>query len=227
MKYPGQELENFDNASVWNKYIYSLLKKYLRNNMLEVGAGIGSFTKNYEKKFSEIMITEADQENLSRLKNKFSNNNNISISNSLVKDINKKFDSIIYLNVLEHIENDIDEINSALDKINSNGYLVLLVPAHSKLYGKFDKAIGHYRRYEINFFTKVKFNNSKLIDLCYLDCFGYFLYRANQMIFKKETYPSKIKIFIWDKLFVPLTVLFDFAFRYKFGKNIMCIMQKK
>ena len=46
MDYPGLELENFDKATIWRKYIYLLVKKYISNNVLEVGAGIGSFTRN-------------------------------------------------------------------------------------------------------------------------------------------------------------------------------------
>jgi len=48
MKYIGLELENFDKAHIWRKYIYLLIQKYIDNNVLEVGAGIGSFTKNYK-----------------------------------------------------------------------------------------------------------------------------------------------------------------------------------
>ena len=55
------------------------------------------------------------------------------------------------MNVLEHIKNDLKEIKIALSKLNKNGYLIILVPAHDKLYTKFDHEIGHFRRYEIDF----------------------------------------------------------------------------
>ena len=48
----------------------------------------------------------------------------------------------------------------------------------------------------------------------------------NKTFFKEETYPSNLKIFIWDKIFTPLTIVFDYLTRYKFGKNILCIYQK-
>ena len=174
-----------------------------------------------------ITLTELDNKNLNELKKKFTNKRNIKIFNKSTKDINNKFNTIIYLNVLEHIKDDISEINNALEKLNVGGHLIILVPAGSKLYGKFDKAIGHFRRYELDFFKQNKFANAKLIKLYCLDCFGYFLYMINQFIFKEEVYPSKFKIFIWDKFFTPITVIIDFLFRYKFGKNIMCILQKK
>ena len=47
MEYPGKELEVFDQAKIFQKYIHLIIKKYLKDNILEVGAGIGSFTKSY------------------------------------------------------------------------------------------------------------------------------------------------------------------------------------
>ena len=226
MKYAGLELENFDRAHIWRKYIFFLIKKYFREDFLEGGAGIGSFTKNYSNKFNNVTLTELDENNLIQLRKKFNNHKNIKILNDFTKNINGNFNTIIYLNVLEHIEKDVEEINEALNKINSGGHLILLVPAGNKLYGKFDKAVGHFRRYELDFFKNNKFENGNVIDLYRLDCLGYFLYFVNQLIFKNETYPSKLKIFIWDKFFTPLTIIFDRLTNYKFGKNIICIIKK-
>jgi len=227
MRYPGLELESFDKAHIWRKYIFFLTKKYFKNEMLEVGAGIGSFTHNYLNKFNKIALTETDENNFKRLKIKFEKNLNIKIFNNLVANVPGKFNTIIYLNVLEHIEDDINEINKAAEKLNQNGYLIILVPAHQKLFNKFDKAVGHFRRYELNFFKNNTFNNLKLIDLYHLDFFGYFLYFINQIFFKEEVYPTKLKIFLWDKIFTPITIIFDFLLNYKFGKNIICVYKKE
>ena len=132
---------------------------------------------------------------------------------------NGKFNSILYMNVLEHIKNDKKEINISLSKLNKKGYLIILVPAHNELYTKFDKEIGHFRRYKIKFFKKLKLKNSKIIKLQYLDCLGYFLYYLNKMFYKDEVYPSESKIFIWDKFFTPLTFFLDKFLNYKFGKK--------
>ena len=132
----------------------------------------------------------------------------------------------MYLNVLEHIEDDTKEINEAFQKLNPGGFLIILVPAHNNLYSEFDKAIGHFRRYEIKYFKNLKENISKLIKLNFLDAAGYFLYYINKIFFKKEVYPSKLKIYIWDKFFTPITFILDKILFYKFGKNILYIIQK-
>ena len=68
MNYPGKELEIFDKAVFWRKYIYILVKKYLKDDLLEVGAGIGSFSNNYKNKINNITLTELDKENIKQLK---------------------------------------------------------------------------------------------------------------------------------------------------------------
>ena len=71
MDYTGKELEAFDKATVWRKYIYFLIKKFLKKNILEVGAGIGSFTKNYINNTKNITLTDLDTYNYDILKKNF------------------------------------------------------------------------------------------------------------------------------------------------------------
>ena len=151
---------------------------------------------------------------------------NITVLESQIANVSQKFNTICHFNVLEHIEADILEIENSIQKLNVDGHLIILVPAHQKLYGKLDRAVGHYRRYNINFFKKNIFKNARIVELKYLDIFGYFLYFLNKFFFKEETFPTKLKIFIWDKIFTPFTIIADFLFRYKFGKNILCVYKK-
>ena len=226
LKYPGKELALFDQAKFWRKYVYLLTKKFFGKNILEVGAGIGSFTSNYYKEDSNITLTELDQNNLEILRKKFVSKRNILIENKFTNKFEKKFDTIIYMSVLEHIEHDVSEINIALSKLVSKGHLIILVPAHNYMYSQFDKEIGHFKRYEIDFFQNLKFSNSKIIKCFMTDTMGWILYYLNKIFYKNEKYPSKLKIFLWDKLFVPFTIILDFLTLYKMGKNIIVIIRK-
>tara|TARA_B100000575_G_C23006820_1_gene580067 strand:+ start:185 stop:868 length:684 start_codon:yes stop_codon:yes gene_type:complete len=223
-KYPGKELEIFDKAIVFQKYIYFLTKKFLKNKTLEVGAGLGSFTRNYFKEINDVSITEIDQNNFNILKEKFKNEK-INIFSEKIQHIEGKFESIIYLNVLEHIESDLEEIDDALSKLCKGGYLIIVVPAHQELFTNFDREIGHFRRYDKKFFNR-NYNNASIEKLIYIDAMGYFLYFLNKVIFTKETYPSSLKVQIWDKIFTPITILVDFILGYKFGKNVLCVLKK-
>ena len=226
-KYPEIALERFDKADLWIKYIILKIKKFLKDDILEVGAGCGSFTKSYMRNFHSITLTDMDNNSFNLLKKNFVNEKSVNVIKSSTKNIDKKFNTILYFNVLEHVKEDKLEIKTALEKLNNGGHLIVLVPAHQKIYSKLDKAVGHFKRYDIDFFKRNKFENSKVIKLHFLDFFGYLLYHLNKIFFKEETYPSNLKIFIWDKIFTPFTVVVDYLTGYKFGKNILCIYKKE
>jgi len=225
-KYPEIALERFDNANFWILYFVFKIRKFLKDDILEVGAGCGSFTRGYMKNFKSITLTDADDNSFNLLKKNFTNEKRINVIKSNIEDIDKKFNTLLYFNVLEHVKEDKLEIKNALKKLNYGGHLIILVPAHQKIYSKLDKVVGHYRRYNINFFKENKFENSKIVKLHFLDFFGYFLYYLNKIFFKEETYPTDLKIFIWDKIFTPLSTIVDFLTGYRFGKNILCIYKK-
>ena len=225
MEYPGQELEIFDKANIFQKYVFLKIKKYFKDGIIEVGAGLGSFTKEYINEYQNVHLSDLDTYNYSQLKKKFSNKKNIIFKEKISK-INFTYNTIVYLNVLEHIENDLEELRIASSKLNPGGKLIILVPAHQNLYSKFDKSVGHCKRYDANFFKNINIDNLKIKKLIFLDLLGYILYFFNKIFFKEEEYPSKIKILIWDKIFIPITIILDFITMYKFGKNILCIYEK-
>ena len=227
MNYPGKELEMFDKAHFWRKYLHLVTKKFIGKKILEVGAGIGSFTKIYIKENVNIILSEIDDQNCEILKKKFDLKKNVKVENKFINQFNETFDTILYLSVLEHIENDKKEILNALEKLQNKGHLIICVPAHNYMYSNFDKEIGHFRRYEMNFFNTLYLKNTIIKKRFFIDSFGYILYFLNKLIFNKEVYPSKLKIFIWDKIFIPIACVVDFFSFYKFGKNIVCIIQKK
>lgn len=225
-KYPEIATERFDNANLHIKYCLNFIKKFISGNVLEVGGGCGSFTRQYiSNDLESVSITELDPKNISDLKKKFSNNKKVKVFNKNITDIHGEFDTILYLHVLEHIKDDVNELNQAIKKLKKGGFIVIMVPQHQHIYSNLDKAVGHFRRYEKEFFKQnlIGLNRVRLLSL---DTIGYFLYYLNKLFFKNEVFPSKLKIFIWDKFFTPLTMIVDFLSGYKFGKCILAIYKK-
>jgi phospholipid N-methyltransferase len=226
LDYPGKELEIFDKAIFWRKYLYSKIKKFLGKEILEVGAGMGSFTRTYLNKNMNVMLTELDSNLLNILKKSFNHKENITIEERYTKNIEKKFETILYISVLEHIKDDNDEIKIALSKLKQNGNLIICVPAHNYMYSKFDKEIGHYRRYNIDFFKSLKLDQANIEKCFFLDSTGWFVYFLNKLFFKNEDYPSIVKVLIWDRLLIPISIILDYLTFFKLGKNIICIIKK-
>lgn len=228
MKYIGKELENFDYASFWRKYTLNKVRKYFKGKkVLEIGSGIGSFSKLILQDVEQLTLVEPDQEYYELLKKKFKHSSKVKeIYNGTVSNIkDEKFDVIIHFQVLEHIKDDNKEILRNLDLLNEGGYLIICVPSFMSLYSKFDKAVGHFKRYVKNDFFKFDLNGSKIVKMFYLDSSGYIIYRMFSFFLNSE-YPNKYLILIWDKIFIPFSFILDKILLYKIGKNLISIIQK-
>lgn len=230
--YIGSELELFRKARNWKSYTRQLLRKYLGNEVLEVGAGIGATT--------EILCTpdqkrwiclEPDPEMGKTLTHSIDSGylpSSCKAAVGTLSDLNPqdRFDSVIYIDVLEHIENDKAEVELASNFLSKNGFLIILAPAHQWLYTPFDEAIGHYRRYNKAMLSAVIPRNLECVSLKYLDCVGLLASLGNRLLLKSSM-PSEKQILLWDRAMVPLSRKIDPLIHYAIGKTILGIWKKK
>jgi len=227
MRYSGWELNFFDNSKNFRDYQFFLIKKYLKNNLLEVGPGNGIMVDKYiSKYFSNISLSEIDKNLNKTLVKKFKNKKNVKIYKKKIGEFKNKFNSIIYSDVIEHIKDDEKEIKIALKKLNKNGYLIIMVPAFQYLYSEYDKSIGHFRRYEKQFFVDfAKKNKIKCVKSIYFDSIGYFFLVLSKLINTKNKKNVGLGAFVWN-LFVPISRILDILIGYSFGKSVLCIYRK-
>ena len=135
------------------------------------------------------------------------------------------FDTIIYIDVLEHIENDSEELNRAASHLRPGGHLIVLSPAHQRLFSPFDAAIGHFRRYDRKMLQAISPAGLRLERMRYLDCAGLILSAAN-MLLLRQSMPTKAQLGFWDRWIVPVSRVFDKPFRYSLGKTIIAIWER-
>ena len=224
IQYDGFELEHFDSASNFRKYQISLVKNFIKGKFLEVGAGKGGLIPFYKKLANDITIIEPEKKLFNILKKKYLNKK-IKIEKKTIKDIKKKYDTIIYYDVLEHIKNDLKEIKNASKKLNKNGHLIFSVPAYQTFYSSFDKSVGHYKRYNKQDFLKLeKKTNLKIEKLAYYDSMGFLFLVLNKIFSLKQT-NLKNKIYLWN-LLMPISKFIDFLTFNKFGKSLLCVFKK-
>ena len=220
------ELEFFDATKNWRKYQFENILKYINSSVLEVGPGTGNSVQYYKNRASQITLLEINKHLANSLKSKFDGDKKIIVLNSDIHSQKKKFDTILYMDVLEHIEDDKKEIDKALKQLNSGGYLIFFVPAYQFLYSNFDKSIGHVKRYSKRFFLSFKKNeNISIIELKYFDSIGFFMAVLNKLFNKNKKETIGLGVKIWDKL-IFLSKIMDVIFLNKFGKSLFCIMKK-
>lgn len=229
--YIGNELELFQHATVWKKYYANILKPYIKGNVLEVGAGIGSTTEYLcDGSQAKWLCLEPDPSLFAKLQNKIQAKELPSccyaikgVTGDLQKNI--KFDTILYIDVVEHIENDAAELRQAMEILTEGGHLIVLVPAHQFLYSPFDKTIGHYRRYHKKKLLAAAPGDLQLQKLVYLDSVGLVASLMNKY-FLKQDYPTIKQINFWNKFMIPVSKTLDRIVNYNLGKTLVGIWKK-
>jgi len=229
--YIGNELDLFARAQRWKAYWSSSVRDYVFGDVLEVGAGFGAnIPYLLNSSVRSLTLIEPDGDLYSRLNEECRKNHPQSLlyptqgTTESMKNT-KEFESIVYIDVLEHIEYDRKELELASSILKPGGYLVVLVPAYQFLYSNFDRSIGHYRRYSRASLAQLIPSGCELVHLKSLDSAGLFTSLANALLLKQSV-PSESQIRIWDKYFVGASRLIDPILGYKVGKSIVAVWQK-
>lgn len=233
--YPGKDLEAMDFAVNYHQWIFDLLQPFLGKHLVEVGAGTGSFSEfllrmnpeslsliepsemfNSLRKNSKLTRTTAD---ISYFQNIFTE-----VSNE-IKD-KQQPDTIIYINVLEHIENDRKEIETVYQTLEKTGRICIFVPAMPLLYSEFDRHIGHFRRYRKNeLLEKCQKAGFKILLARSFDFPGILPWLVKYRILKSKKMESGAVKF-YDDFAVPLIRRLEAILPPPIGKNLLVVGEK-
>ncbi|WP_241392633.1 SAM-dependent methyltransferase [Rippkaea orientalis] len=230
-QYVGSELEIAREATNWKNYFCSLIYPYLGNEVLEVGAGMGGTTKVLCKSHHKRWLCLEPDAQLASIIDDSINQKDLPncclVKNGTLIDLesSEKFDSLVYIDVLEHIKDDIHETNLATNYLKPGGNLIILCPAHQWLFTPFDSALGHYRRYNKKTLSLVIPEYLICQKLMYLDSIGTLASLGNRLLLKSSQ-PTLQQIKFWDRVMVPLSTQIDPLIGYSFGKSILGIWQK-
>ena len=225
--YEGWELEHFDNSDNFRNYQNDLFKNHLKGHVAEVGPGNGENLQIYKDKVEILELYEPSKVLFENLISKFGSDKKFIIKNEVFSLKENTYDSILYLDVLEHIENDHQEIIKAFNSLKEGGKLIINVPAFQHLYSNFDKDVKHFRRYnKKTLLNLIKNLNYLSYELKYYDSLGYILSLMSKLFTKnyKNNFNKKIKI--WNSL-IPLSKILDTLIFHLFGKSLILIITKK
>ena len=227
MNYSGWELGFFDKSKNFRYYQFSLIKKFLKDKILEIGPGNGVLAETYLRKYySNISLSELDPKLNRKLVRKFKNSKNVKIYKKKIRNFKGKFNSIIYSDVIEHIQDDIKEVESAYSKLKKNGHLIIMVPAFQYLYSDYDKSIGHFRRYQKKRFKDLaKKNKWKIEKMIYFDSIGFLFGLMSKILNSRNQNNVKFGALIWNFL-IPLSKILDILLNNSVGKSLLCVYKK-
>ena len=227
--YQGSELELFASAVNWKCYWSGHVRPHLGKRVLEVGAGMGINTPYLNRAAAEWVCLEPDGKMAELLAAGIRAGTipaNRAI-NGMISDLppTPSFDSILYIDVLEHIQDDAAELSLAAERLCPGGKIIMVGPAHSWLFSEFDKSIGHFRRYSKWSLKALRSTAVELTLVKQLDIVGVLASMSNRLALR-QAMPNATQIALWDRYMVPMSRVLDPLFFYQFGKSIMAVWQR-
>lgn len=229
--YVGDELTVFQDAVNWKSYFRRSLAPYIRGDVLEVGAGMGGTTRILcDGTQKSWLCLEPDPALVEKLEafgreQPYALPPEVKVGSLASLDPNRTFDTVLYIDVLEHIEDDRAELERAAARLRTNGHLIVLSPAFQFLFSEFDKAVGHYRRYTAKTLAAVFPRSLKRERLFYLDSVGMMTSLVNRFLLKQGT-PNAGQIKLWDRAIVPISRVVDPLLFRSFGRSVIGIYRK-
>lgn len=227
----SRELELLSNTPTSTRIILDVLKPYLGQNVLEVGAGLGHITTMLCEDGHVVTALEPDTSLFQRIDtpqnaNCLNTTLEDAVSQGLLAE-NIQYDSALYVNVLEHIAKDIDELATARSTIKDDGTIVIFVPALPALYGSMDAISSHYRRYrKKELLAVISAANMTAERIFYFDSIGIIPYwLAYKVLNQKTLGGSTVKLY--DKIVIPTSMALSRMTKNKIcGKNLIVIAKK-
>ncbi len=218
-------------ASNYFDWQHRLILPELGSRVLEIGCGMGNFTEHLVHREMVIGIDVID-ECVKAHRQRFTRYPNVTCQKKDVLDPsftslqNYRLDSVVCLNVLEHIENDHQALRQIHEVLPPGGRAIFIVPAFESLYGPIDAKLGHYRRYsKKSLRTVAEQAGFRIRQLRYMNFIGYFGWWINaHLLHKTEQSPAQIQFF--DRQIVPLLSSLEMHWEPPWGQSLFTVLVK-
>lgn len=228
--YSGTELDAMAEARNYCRWIFQFFQPYLGARIVEIGAGTGTFSRLLLEAHTapELTLFEAAANLFPALERQFAADPRVrlhfgSFNPSL---LGKSPDSVVMVNVLEHISDDDGVLSEIHQSLSSGGHLLLFVPALEWNFGSLDKAFDHFRRYSKPALrTKIERAGFQLVRLRYVNALGiasWFL--AGKILRQRTLNPAQVRWY--DRWIIPWSFRLEGILKPPLGQSLLAVARK-
>ena len=211
-------------APNYNAWLLERARPYIGPRVLDVGAGIGTFTVELAGLAEDVVALEPDPEEAGVLRARFADDDRVSVLQCTAAELpadEPPFDAAICFNVLEHVRGDVEALRVIHARLRPGGHLLLLVPAHPALYGETDRAVDHVRRYDGPTLRRsVDAAGFELVELRHVNPVGAVGWAVSSRLLRRREIPAG-PLALYDRL-VPLFKALD-RLRLPFGLSLWAV----
>ena len=229
--YAGNDLEVLADMPNYYSWIMETFGPHVRGQVVEYGAGVGTISAHLAPLADTLMLIEPSPNLAERLRDRFATSPHVQIvAERLESHVAQlppaSVDTIVLVNVLEHIADDGAALRQLLHALRPGGHLLLFVPALQLLMSRLDRDLGHFRRYHRPDLIGKVTTAGAVVDACrYIDLFGVFPWLIVNTIMGATAFNPTL-VALNDRYAVALTRNFEKFFGAPFGKNIILVARK-
>ena len=229
--YRGDELVATAYARNYNRWIMHFLEPHLGRVIVEVGAGTGSYTRELLTTNPErLLAVEPSIHLYPQLERALADFDNVETSHGTLRMVADKIgataDTVVYVNVLEHIADDAAEVREAARVLKPGGKLALFVPALPWLSSRFDRDVGHQRRYQRRELVDlVNANGLRVIEARYFDLLGIAIWLIVMRFMGMRMGAGRVRLY--DSVIVPVARTVDRLLGPPLGKSLIVIAERQ
>lgn len=229
--YSGADLETLAAAPRYQNWIFDQIQPHLGGIVAEFGAGLGTFSNLILPHCEALHLIEPSPPLFKRLEMRFSADQRVSVSPDTIERYltapgRPRFDAVVMINVLEHIQDDAACLAQLHGAIHPGGKLLLFVPAMEFLFSKLDREVGHFRRYTKPALHRRLADAGFIIErIGYMDLLGIApWYLVNTLGGATGFNPFLVRLY--DMVGIPLTRLAERLVPAPVGKNLIAVAAK-
>ena len=220
-------LGELDGAVNYRRWILDLARPALAVPILEIGAGHGTFTADLAE-LGSTRAVEPDAAAYAILAERYGRDSHVEVTHGTIEAVSPEahFNSVVMINVLEHIEDDTAQLRLVAQRLAPGGALVIWVPAFQMLYSEFDRELGHYRRYRKAGLTLAATSAGFEIDrVHYVNMPGWFSWLVITRLLRRRPTAGPL-ISIFDRVVVPFVRAVEDRIKPPFGQSILLVARK-
>lgn len=197
-------LQSIRHAKGFNRWLLSQFEQFVGKRILEGGCGIGNLTEFFLDR-ERLVALDNDPFYVETIGTRYGHLANMRVHDMSLTELDtdrlrpEHLDTVICINVLEHIEQERDVLGGFFDVLAPGGHAIVLVPAHPSLYTGVDKALGHCRRYtEPYLLERMSEAGFEVVQCRGFNRFGALGWFVSGKVFGKTTItPGQMKAFEW------------------------------
>ena len=221
-----QALEELDaNVPNYNEWVRSLVEPAAQGTVLELGAGVGTFTTSLLESAERVIAVEPSERQSIALFEATSGNPRVTPVHGYALDAKDlgPFDGAVLSNVLEHIEDDRGTLAELFTLVRPGGLVAVFSPAFMALMGDFDRSIGHVRRYRTRQLRQ-RFADAgfEVVSARYVNMPGFFAWFVVSRVLRRRPTHSVLSR-VYDRIVVPPTRWIESHISPPFGQSVLVI----